>query len=220
MENTRKQLKQQALKQQPLLSRIASNRLLSRSGGFTLVEVMVSVIIFSVGLIGVARLQVVAKQNNYDAVQRVAATQVAQDVLSRMRSNHTVLNTYVSNGSGTSIGRTSISSEPTPVCGSSGTQCTANQLALHDLWDLERALDGIAEQDGGGNKLGGLTLPTMCITGPASGDSGVYTVAIAWRGKAELSNPTASNCGENTGLYGSSNEYRRLLVMQTFITSI
>jgi type IV pilus assembly protein PilV len=190
------------------------------SGGFTLVEVLVSVIIFSVGLIGVARLQVVAKQNNYDAVQRVAATSVAQDMLSRMRSNHTVLNTYVSNSGSTTVGRNSISSEPTPVCGSSGTQCTASQLATHDLWEIEKALDGIAEQDSDGNSLGGLTLPTLCITGPASGDSGVYTVAIAWRGKAELSNPAISTCGDDTGLYGDANEFRRVLVMQTFITSI
>lgn len=207
-------------KQQLLLSRISNKRSLARSAGFTMVEVLVSVIIFSVGLIGVARLQVVAKQNNYDAVQRVAATSVAQDLLSRMRSNHTVLNTYVSNSGSTTIGRNSISSEPTPVCGDSGSSCTANQLASHDLWEIEKALDGIAEQDDDGNSLGGLTLPTLCITGPAAGDSGVYTVAIAWRGKANLSNPDSSTCGDNTGLYGDANEFRRVLVMQTFITSI
>ena len=206
--------------QQLLFSRICNKRLAGMSSGFTLVEVMVSVIIFSVGLIGVARLQVVAKQNNYDAVQRVSATSVAQDVLSRMRSNHTVLNTYVSNSGSTTIGRGSISSEPTPICGSTGTICTADQLAQHDLWEVEKALDGIAEQDSDGNSLGGLTLPTLCVTGPAVGDSGVYTVAIAWRGKAELSNPAASTCGSNTGLYGDNNEFRRVLVMQTFITSI
>jgi len=207
-------------KQQTLLSHIGNKRALGRCAGFTIIEVLVSVIIFSVGLIGVARLQVVAKQSNYDAVQRVAATSVAQDLLSRMRSNHTVLNTYVSNSGSTTIGRNSISSEPTPVCGTAGSACTANQLATHDLWEIEDALDGIAEQDTDGNSVGGLTLPTLCITGPASGDSGVYTVAIAWRGKAELSNPDASTCGDDTGLYGDSNEYRRVLVMQTFITNI
>jgi type IV pilus assembly protein PilV len=189
------------------------------SSGFTLVEVLVSMIIFSVGLIGVARLQVVAKQSNYDAVQRVTATSIAQDLLSRMRANHTVLNTYVSNTGSTVIGRGSIDAEPNPVCGSSATLCTEDQLAGHDLWDIEQALDGIAEQDAG-NSVGGLVSPTLCITGPAAGDSGVYTIAIAWRGKAELSNPSASTCGDDTGLYGDSNEFRRVLVMQTFITSI
>jgi len=52
------------------------------------------------------------------------------------------------------------------------------------------------------------------------GESGIYTVAIAWRGKAALSNPTASTCGSATGLYGANNEYRRLLVFSTFITTM
>lgn len=191
-----------------------------RDAGFTLVEILVSIIIFSIGLIGVARLQVVAKQNNSDSVQRVAAASIAQDILSRMRSNHSVLNSYVSNNGNTVIGRGTIANEPAPTCNSSGNACTEDQLALHDLWDIEQAIDGAAEQDANGNSLGGLTLPTLCISGPAAGDSGVYTVAIAWRGKAELSNPAINTCGEDTGLYGSNNEYRRVLVMQTFITSI
>ena len=206
--------------QHSLLLTIGNKSRVGRSAGFTIVEVLVSIIIFSIGLIGVARLQVVAKQNNFDAVQRVAAASIAQDILSRMRSNHTVLNTYVSNSGNTTIGRTSITTEPTPTCVTSGNACTENQLALHDLWDVEQALDGAAEQDSNGNSLGGLTTPTMCITGPASGDSGVYTVAIAWRGKAELTNPSTSTCGETSGLYGTDNEFRRVLVMQTFITSI
>lgn len=206
--------------QQSVLLRMCNKNRVGRNSGFTIVEVLVSIIIFSIGLIGVARLQLVAKQNNYDAVQRVAASSVALDILSRMRSNHAVLNTYVSNSGSTTIGRESITTEPAPNCGSLGNACNEDQLAQHDLWDVEQALDGAAEQDADGNALGGLTLPTLCITGPASGASGVYTVAIAWRGKAELSNPSTSTCGQTTGLYGSSNEFRRVIVMQTFITSI
>ena len=88
------------------------------------------------------------------------------------------------------------------------------------MWEFEQAVDGVAEQDADGNSLGGLVSPTVCLTGPASGDSGVYTVAIAWRGKASLTNSTRSDCGNTSGLYGENNEYRRILVMETFITSI
>ena len=206
--------------QHSMLGRLSGNKKPVKGAGFTLVEVLVSIIIFSIGLIGVARLQVVAKQSNFDAVQRVTATSIAQDLLSRMRSNHTVLNIYVSNSGTTTVGRGSISTEPTPVCDSSGNACSASEIAEHDLWEIEQALDGATELDTGGNIVGGLSEPTLCITGPALGDSGVYTVAIAWRGKAELSNPTANTCGDDTGLYGAANEYRRILVMETFITTL
>ena len=202
------------------LSRLNGSRPLGKRSGFTLVEVMVSIVIFSIGLIGIARLQVVAKQSNYDAVQRVAATSLAQDVLSRMRSNHSELGTYVSNAGTTTIGGGTITTEPSPSCASSGSACTTTQLASHDLWEFERSVDGIAEQDADGNDTGGLVSPTLCISGPAAGTSGVYTIAIAWRGKASLTNSTRSTCGNGSGLYGDNNEFRRVLVMETFITSI
>ncbi|MFN2301346.1 MAG: type IV pilus modification protein PilV, partial [Gammaproteobacteria bacterium] len=65
---------------------------------------------------------------------------------------------------------------------------------------------------------GGLVDPTACITGPFGGISGVYTVTIAWRGVTPLSNPTADACGEGLDLYGDAEEYRRILVIRTYIT--
>jgi len=190
-----------------------------RANGFTLVEVLVSIIIFSIGLIGIAKLQVVSKQSNYDAVQRVTATSLAQDLLERMRANNQQLLTYVSVNGLNTLGRGSITSEPTPVCDSANT-CAAGELATHDLWEFEQALDGVTEQNADGDSLGGLSVPTACISGPTTGASGVYTIAIAWRGKTGLSNPTASTCGATTDyLYGTNHEYRRLLVIQTFIST-
>jgi len=189
------------------------------SKGFTLVEVLVSIIIFSVGLIGIAKLQVVSKQSSYDAVQRVTATSLAQDLLERMRANNQQLLTYVTVNGVNTVGRGSIVNEPTPVCNAANT-CTAGELASHDLWEFEQALDGVTEQNADGDSLGGLSIPTACITGPTTGDSGVYTIAIAWRGKTGLSNPTTSTCGATTDyLYGTNHEYRRLLVIQTFIST-
>ena len=49
------------------------------------------------------------------------------------------------------------------------------------------------------------------------GGTGIYTVAIAWRGVTELTNPTASDCGEGSGLYGANDEFRRVLVVSAFV---
>lgn len=208
---------------QRVLTGIHSGISAKRSRGFTMVEVMVSVIIFSIGLIGVARLQVVAKQSNYDAVQRVTATSIAQDLVSRMRANSSALSTYVENDGALQINYNDANSEPTCNAGT----CTDEQLAAHDLWEIEQDMIGMTEQDASDNPVGGLSLPTVCISAVDDagnvlddGDSGIYTVAIAWRGKAALSNPTTSACGSGTGLYGTNNEYRRILVMSTFITTM
>ena len=55
------------------------------------------------------------------------------------------------------------------------------------------------------------------LSRPPGGGTGIYTVAIAWRGVTELTNPTANDCGEDSGLYGDNNEFRRVLVISSYI---
>lgn len=184
--------------------------------GSSLIEVLVSLIVFSVALLGLANLQVVSKQNNHDSVQRLTATLLAKDIISKMRSNATALGDYVSANGSRTLGRTSISAEPNPNCRGAANACTTTQLALHDLWEWEQAIDGSSETKAG-SSVGGMLLPTGCLTGSGTGDAGVYTIAIAWRGKVKLRNSERSNCGTDTGLYGSENEYRRVIVVETFI---
>ncbi len=55
--------------------------------GFSLLEVLVTLIVLSVGLLGLAALQATTLQNNHSAYQRVQATLLASDMADRMRSN-------------------------------------------------------------------------------------------------------------------------------------
>lgn len=55
-----------------------------RQGGFTLVEVLVAVLVFSVGVLGLMRLQATAIRLSTDARQRAEATFLADQLLARM----------------------------------------------------------------------------------------------------------------------------------------
>lgn len=57
--------------------------------GFSLVEVLVAVVILSIGLLGLAGLQVTNLQFNKSAAQRSQATILAHDIIDRMRANRT-----------------------------------------------------------------------------------------------------------------------------------
>lgn len=59
----------------------------SSQGGFTLIEVLVSVLVVSVGVLGVAGLQLLSLQNNTSALFRTQALQSAYDVMDRARAN-------------------------------------------------------------------------------------------------------------------------------------
>ncbi len=65
-----------------------------------LVEVLVAVLIFAVGLLGMAAMQLAAKKSSYEATQRSIATSLSRDILERMRSNPGQIAAYVANDVG------------------------------------------------------------------------------------------------------------------------
>jgi type IV pilus assembly protein PilV len=101
-----------------------------RQAGFTLIEVLVSVLILSIGLVGVAGLQAVSLQNNQSAFMRSQASALAYDLADRMRSN--VLSVYGS------------LYDPGTAAAVSGcrspTGCTPQDLARNDLAEWNAAV--------------------------------------------------------------------------------
>ena len=62
-------------------------RVLSRQRGVSLIEVLMAVLIFSVGLIGLASLMVMSTRSNHAAFLRTQATFLASNMADRMRAN-------------------------------------------------------------------------------------------------------------------------------------
>ncbi|HFB66202.1 MAG TPA: type IV pilus modification protein PilV [Aeromonadales bacterium] len=55
--------------------------------GFSLLEVLISMVIIAVGLLGIAGLQIAGINNNHSAYVRSQATVLANDIIDRMRAN-------------------------------------------------------------------------------------------------------------------------------------
>lgn len=73
-----------------MLRPIYSSRVKSRprrQGGATLVEVLVTVVVISVGLLGIAGLQMVSLRNAHASAMRSQATALANYIIDRMRAN-------------------------------------------------------------------------------------------------------------------------------------
>lgn len=204
--------------------------LLSRQQGVSLIEVLVSLVILSLGVLAVVALQLVSKRNNADAGQRTIAAQLAYDMIERMRANSTqaTLTAYLTGSN--PVGRNSKGgTEPSPNCSISTSPCTATQIIPHDLWEWEQALDGASETIGTG-KTGGLLSPTGCIerTTDDGGGDGIYTITIAWRGSVTIpdANAGTAECGRSgqpgnstEELYGPQDEYRRSVRLPVYITA-
>lgn len=187
----------------------------TRQRGISLIEVLVTIVLISVALLGSASLQVLSKRSNYEAVQRTTAAHLANDLLARMRANRGALDGYLP---ADVLGGATLGPDPALDCADESVTCDSSDIAAFELWQWEQQLDGAAETVNG-VASGGLAEPTACITGPAGGVEGVYEVAIAWRGGTEHLSPEIHDCGIDTTKYGEDDEYRHVLVMRTFLNT-
>ena len=90
--------------------------------GVSLIEVLVSVVILSVGILGIAGIQVVSLQQNRSAVYRAEALQLANGILDRMRANP-----------GQNYAGVSFDDPPPGSTGCTTFACSASQMKDYDI---------------------------------------------------------------------------------------
>lgn len=62
----------------------------SRQGGFSLVEVLVTMLLMSIGLLGIAGIITTSLRNNQSSYAQSQASLLANDIVERMRANRAV----------------------------------------------------------------------------------------------------------------------------------
>lgn len=176
--------------------------------GFSMIEVLVTAVIVSFGLLGIAGFQAKASVGETESYQRAQALGLLSDITERIRANPAQASSYVVNGTvGTG------DSQP--------SSCTSLALgAARDMCEWSNALKGTSEKKGTANS-GGLTGGLGCITtiqaaNPAAGTCtpAIYQVSIAWLGAHPTLSPQL-NCGR--GAFGTDDGFRRALVSQVVI---
>lgn len=112
--------------------------------GFTLIEVLVALLVLSIGLLGLAALQNTALQFNTDSYQRTQATLLVYDILDRMRANSSAVSTGNYDVPTSADANSKFSSS---IDCSGASSCTAANLATYDLrtwYEKQRELQGVA----------------------------------------------------------------------------
>ncbi|MFC1748700.1 type IV pilus modification protein PilV [Pseudomonadota bacterium] len=65
-----------------------------QQSGVTLIEVLISLVVLSVGLLGIAGMQATGMRNNHAAYSKMQATNMAMDMADRIRSNPEAIDEY------------------------------------------------------------------------------------------------------------------------------
>lgn len=171
----------------------------SRQRGLTLIELLVSILIISVGLLGLAKLQARMQLSDMESYQRAQALLLLNDISSRMTANPGNAGSYVT-GSASPIG--------------TGMSCPTSSATRQqsDISDWCNSLQGAAEVGGGNVKAGAMLGGRGCIESLGSGQ---YLVTVAWQGMSPISAPPAGvacGAGNYDGGSGCSNDLCRRVV--------
>lgn len=97
-----------------------------RAAGFSLLEILIAVVVLSIGILGMASLQFASLRSNQQSYQRSQATALVSSLLDRMRANQRV----AANGAYVLAVNTTPAAVTTN-CASAA--CTPAQLAVYDL---------------------------------------------------------------------------------------
>lgn len=133
--------------------------LLRPQAGVTLLEVLVTLLVTSVGLLGLAGLQLTSVQGTNSAAQRFEASTLAYDVLERMRANR-----------------------PQALLGAYdialGEAAPGGDAAADDLRDWKIALAGLPDGDGSVETNGNRVAVTVRWTDASAANPGDSRVAF------------------------------------------
>jgi type IV pilus assembly protein PilV len=130
--------------------------------GFTLVEVLVSMIILSIGLLVLVGMQLTAMQNTQGGYLRAQASMVAYDIMDRMRTNTPA----VTNGDyDLALG---VATPAMPACTGILANCNTGEMANFDLAQW-RTIMGIYLPAGNGS-----------VTTVDNGTTTQVTVNVFW----------------------------------------
>ena len=151
-------------------------QVLSRQRGISLIEVMMAVLIFSIGLIGLASLMVMATRSNHAAYVRTQVVFLANSMAARMSANPIGVWNGSYNNASYPVSSSSVG------CGS-GAACDPAELATHDqrLWSsqLKTFLPSpTASIDCGGVGTAGYDPTSQLAMRPPYG--GTCTMTINW----------------------------------------
>lgn len=139
----------------------------ARPAGFTLIEVLVAVLVMSIGLLGLAGLQATSLRFNTDSSAQTQATYLASDMADRMRANVSKAADYPAKAGSANAN-----------CYTSAG-CSPDEMAANDIQEWNDALATLPAGQGAITALGG----------------GLFTITVMW--DELRNGATGTNCNPN-----------------------
>lgn len=146
-----------------------------------MIELLISVVIMSVGVLGMAGLQIISMQQNRSALLQGEAALKANDIMDRIQANPS-----------TSYDGVAVTDAPGLTANCVGSTCSESEMAAYDIVQWQCSINSV-DADGNphtvcnnfgitGTMPGGFCAngTDPCAGGAISLSGNVYTVTIQW----------------------------------------
>ncbi len=156
--------------------------------GVGMIEVLVALVIFAIGVVGMAGLQLRTLSMSIDSTQRSVAIAKAQDLADRIRSSGAAPSEYVG-----TYDSTLCPTLPANVCADTesvdAANCNSQQMATFDVWEVF-----CASRSGLDSNVVQWTTDISCSSGCA-GTGAQMTIATTWESRTA---DTDASVADNT----------------------
>jgi len=179
--------------------------------GFTLIEVLITIVVIAIGLLGLAGLQVATVNNQFEGYQRAQALLLLEDMSNRIRANAPAAR----DGEYTEADDYGLQTEAD--CADPSIDTTAKRDMCE--WNIALAGSGtVRDVEGVEANVGSIEGARGCLENIAGSTDGetIIRLTIAWQGRTATAAPT-STCGQNQ--YGDD-EYRRVASFDTVLANL
>lgn len=173
------------------------------SRGISLIEVLITLLVFTIGMLGFAALQLNALQSTGDSAQRSQSVWILQELAERMRSNPEAgAANYTAAVNCSSLPADRCADYYDPITGAkvNASVCSAAQMAAFDRWEAQCSYSATGAYQANGTAANGRYSSRDFMSQPASGTpltmsaSGTTViVTTSWLSKAEKSAGTDLN---------------------------
>jgi len=202
-----------------------------------MIEILVTLVILMVGLLGIAGLMAQGQRTSFEAYQRQQALALANDMAERIKGNRpgadntAVATTYtaavpIATPAGDGTRFTNLTTGGITNCVTAN--CTTSDVVQFDAAVWDGLLAGAASETdtatgtavapllrarGCVEQLAGATACPAC-GGPPASRQVTYRVSVAWQGNYSTAAPTTSTCGNGT--YMPDDTFRRLVSVDVY----
>ena len=159
--------------------------------GVSMIEVLITLLILSVGLLGLATLQGQALKGTFDSAQRSTAMWLAQELAERMRANATAAADYVA-ASAASTCPAPTAPAPAKLCSDYNTgsakvnaanNCSTTEVAQFDFWEVACGYNNgvnIKSNSSDFVDLNSISITCLSMTAGACNSDSDYSIQVQW----------------------------------------